>query len=61
MSTTKAIVLAILFTGMSVAIGVSTGTYYTPANAATAEEIRRVCEELSQLPTLSAEDAEQRH
>jgi len=29
------------------AIGVSTGTYYGPANAATAEEIRRVCEPLA--------------
>ena len=28
------------------AIGVSTGTYYGPANAATAQEIRRVCEPL---------------
>jgi N-acyl-D-amino-acid deacylase len=28
------------------AIGVSTGTYYAPANAATADEIRRVCEPL---------------
>jgi N-acyl-D-amino-acid deacylase len=29
------------------AIGVSTGTYYGPANAATAEEIRRVCAPLA--------------
>jgi len=29
------------------AIGVSTGTYYGPANAATADEIRRVCEPLA--------------
>ena len=28
------------------AIGVSTGTFYGPANAATAEEVRRVCEPL---------------
>lgn len=28
------------------AVGVSTGTYYGPANAATADEIRRVCEPL---------------
>ena len=28
------------------ALGVSTGTYYAPANAATADEIRRVCEPL---------------
>jgi N-acyl-D-amino-acid deacylase len=29
------------------AIGVSTGTYYGPANAATADEIRRVCQPLA--------------
>jgi len=36
------------------AIGVSTGTYYAPANAATAEEIRRVCEPLRGTSALIA-------
>jgi N-acyl-D-amino-acid deacylase len=36
------------------AIGVSTGTYYAPAGAATAEEIRRVCEPLRGTSALIA-------
>ncbi|MGE5337617.1 MAG: N-acyl-D-amino-acid deacylase family protein [Gemmatimonadota bacterium] len=36
------------------AIGVSTGTYYAPANAATADEIRRVCEPLRGTSALIA-------
>jgi N-acyl-D-amino-acid deacylase len=36
------------------ALGVSTGTYYAPANAATAEEIRRVCEPLRGTTALIA-------
>ncbi len=36
------------------ALGVSTGTYYAPANAATADEIRRVCEPLRGTTALIA-------
>jgi N-acyl-D-amino-acid deacylase len=36
------------------AIGVSTGTYYAPASAATADEIRRVCEPLRGTTALIA-------
>jgi N-acyl-D-amino-acid deacylase len=36
------------------ALGVSTGTYYAPANAATADEIRRVCEPLRGTSALIA-------
>lgn len=36
------------------AIGVSTGTYYAPAHAATADEIRRVCEPLRGTSALIA-------
>ncbi len=36
------------------AIGVSTGVYYAPANAATADEIRRVCEPLRATSALIA-------
>jgi N-acyl-D-amino-acid deacylase len=36
------------------ALGVSTGTYYAPANAATAAEIRRVCEPLRGTTALIA-------
>jgi N-acyl-D-amino-acid deacylase len=36
------------------AIGVSTGTYYAPANAATADEIQRVCEPLRGTSALIA-------
>ena len=36
------------------ALGVSTGTYYAPANAATADEVRRVCEPLRGTTALIA-------
>jgi len=36
------------------AVGVSTGTYYAPANAATADEIRQVCEPLRGTSALVA-------
>jgi N-acyl-D-amino-acid deacylase len=36
------------------ALGVSTGTYYAPASAATADEIRRVCEPLQGTTALIA-------